>query len=240
MNDVIRAILALAEMDRELLRLSKRLKAGPEELRRQQEKQEAARAKRMEAEKAIQEKLMAVDRCALDLRTLEGELNDLQEKLLIIKNNKEYRILTDRIKHLKQAISEKESEELEAMEEVDRLRENLKEKTAALAAEEQALAKLEEELKKEAESIRAQAAELKQRREEQRALLARLDERAVEIYEDALRRGKGEAIARMVDGICQSCFRRQSPNVENIVLVGRDLKQCRCASCGKILFVMHD
>lgn len=226
----------LARVDEELIRLGKRLKAGPEEVLQQEAKLDAARVARREAEVAIREKTAQVDQMNLDLRTYEADIAEAEEQLHGIKNNKEYRILTDRIRDMKQAVSDRETDAIGLMDELDGMRTALRETQQAVATEEETLTALRTEVEHEAAGIRARAQELRTDREARAAAVKNADINAMEVYEQALRRTRGAAMAEMVDGICQACFRKLSPNVENAILVGKDLKQSRCAGCGRLLY----
>ncbi len=232
----LQLLMALAVIDEELIRLGKRLKAGPEEIAQREAELEAARSARREAETAIREKTSEVDEKNLDLRTYEADIAEAEELLHGIKNNKEYRILTDRIKDMKQSINEMETTAITLMDELDGMRTDLRQKQEAVSVAEEALTALRAEVDQEAAEIHARAQALRSQREEKAGAVRSADINALEQYEQALRRGRGVAMAEMVDGICQVCFRKLSPNAENAVLVGKDLKQSRCAGCGRLLY----
>lgn len=232
----LQMLLDLARVDEELIRLGKRLKAGPEEIAAREAELDAARAARREAEAAILAKTTEVDQTNLDLRTCEADIAEAEEQLHGIKNNKEYRILTDRIRDMKQSINEMETSAITLMDELDGMRADLREKQAAVAAAEEQLASLRDEVEEEGTEIRRQAQTLRTERDARAEEVKAADINALEQYEQALRRGRGLAMAEMVDGICQACFRKLSPNAENTVLVGKDLKQSRCAGCGRLLY----
>jgi predicted nucleic acid-binding Zn-ribbon protein len=237
MSEIIEELLKLYAIDQELIKLKKRMDAGPQEIQEQENRVAASRDACREAETVIKHRAGDMDRIALDIRTCEAEIDDMDGKLSIIKNNKEYKIITSRIKDLKQRIVQCEDEQLRLMEELDLKRASLKESQASLSAAEEKLSALKAEVATEAEEIRAKSRDLKESRDRQIESVKTVDELAMEIYLAAFRRGYGDAMAQMrVDGICQTCFRKQSANIENIVLVGRDLKQCRCAGCGRLLY----
>ncbi len=236
MPTAMEQLLALLEIDRQLLEYKKRRDAGPEEIRRQEDMITAAREARRAGEDAIKEKATAVDRCNLEIRTAEADIDDQQSKLKGIKSNKEYKIVTERIKDLKQTITTKETEALTAMEELDALRAALQEKLDAVNTAESKIEELKLEIEKEAEEIRDAVQDLRTKREDQLKRIVNIDPKAMEAYQMAFRRGAGLAMASMVDGICQVCFRKQSPNVDNIVRIARDIKKCVCAGCGRILY----
>lgn len=235
MEPILGEVLKLAEIDKQLVALKKRLDGGPRELARQRTAVEAAKAERGEVEKRIREAMTEVDQCSLDLKTYEAELADQEEKLSICKNNKEYKILTDRIKTLKQAISDLETKELTVMESLDAMRAELKGKTEAMQAAEAKVAGLEGEIGQEAEGIKLEQKGLAKQRHAQAKVIEGMDEDLMKVYNRALARGKGEALAEFKDGNCQACYRKASPQLRNTVAVGKDLANCLCGGCGRIL-----
>lgn len=233
---MIEQLLELYRIDTELVGLKKRLQAGPEEVKLREDKVEAAREERRKAQEAIRTKATEVDACNLEVREAESEIASQQGKLQLIKNNKEYKIVTDRIKELKERVGRREEEALAKMEQLDAAKAELKARQDDLAREEAAVAALQAEVAKEKAEISARQAELKQKRDIQVGRVNETGPDALGVYMAALRRNSGDAMAAMSDGTCQSCFRRQSPNVVNIVTLGKDLKKMICGGCGRILY----
>jgi predicted nucleic acid-binding Zn-ribbon protein len=241
MSSLLEELQALHAIDQKLIHLKKRLQAGPKEIVHYEKKLAELAADRKAAEEEIKRKASGVDQCNLDIRTAEAELQKAEEQLRGTKNNKEYKILTDQIKEYKNEISEKETQALQIMEELDGLRGAIKEKQAQEAAAREKLEAIKAEIAEEEETIRAEGKTLKQERNGQIARIRALDREAQAVYDDALQRGRGSALAEMnAGGVCQACFRKASPNIENIVLVGKDLKEMRCAGCGRILFAARN
>ncbi len=240
MDPVMTELFALYAIDSELVALKQRHDAGPEKIKAREAAVASARAQRREIEQLIKEKASEVDQCNLDIRSAESEAEDQEQKLHIIKNNKEYKIVTERVKQLKEKVNELESRALEVMEKLDSLRQALKERQAEAAEGEQELETLRRQVEQEDAEIRGCVDDLKVRREEQVHRVEAMNPDVMAVYQQALRRGRGDAMARMQDGVCQTCFRRQTPNVETLVLVGREIKKCVCAGCGRILYAKEE
>lgn len=237
MSGIFAALLSLYQIDSEMLKHRRRLQALPEEIAQREKDVSLAREQRQAVEAAIQERTRRLDEHNLDIRGHTDELRDLEEKLRQVKNNKEYRILSDRIRELKQSISELETAALLLMEEIDNLRREMAAKQAIVAEQEQRVEEAKRAYQEEAERVRQELLSGKKRREEAIAKIKELNDGAMEVYENAYRRTHGDAMAVLINGICQSCFQKQSPNVENMVLVAREIKKCRCAGCGRILYI---
>jgi len=237
MSSVIKELLALSEIDMQLVAYKRRFEAGPEELRQQKQAAESMREARREIEGTIKQKIDEVNQANLDMRTAEAEVEDQERKLKAIKNNKEYKIVTERIKALKQTVSDLENRALAVMEELDTLRATHKARQDEIVVHEQKQEETVREVEAEAKEIRDQVEVLKGQRQSQIERVQALDPDAMAVYSLALRRAGGDAMAEMREGVCQTCFRRQTSNVENLVLVGREIKKCICAGCGRILIV---
>ncbi|MBN2713418.1 MAG: hypothetical protein JXR97_13440 [Planctomycetes bacterium] len=236
MSTAMQELLNLFEIDSQLVQLKKRLDAGPQEIQEEENKIAAAREERRKAESIIKEKASELDNCNLDIRTAEAEIDDQQEKLKGIKNNKEYKIVTTRIKDLKQLINDKETLSLQHMEELEQLRNSLKEKLESVTEAEKKIEELKLEVQKETDEIKVLGKALKEKREPQVKKVDAIDPNAMEAYRLSLRRGQGIAMAEMKNAICQSCFRKANANIENVVITGTDIKKCICAGCGRILY----
>jgi len=240
MSQLKKTLLGLYQIDTELVALKRLMNAGPEEIRMQEQQVAAAREARKNIETVIKEKAAAVDNSNLDIRSAETEVEEQEQKLHQIKNNKEYKIVTERIKELKQKVTEQENLALQAMEEMERLRQELKTKQEEMAATETKLEEIRLEVEQENAKSMIRVHQLKSQRDIQVKELEELDPAIREIYSMALRRGEGDAMAKMENGVCQKCFRKQSPNIESIVKVGRQLKKCTCAGCGRLLYIGED
>lgn len=236
MSSLLEELLKLFAIDQQLLALKNTYAAGPATIKAEESKIATAREERRLAEETVRTKSAEVDQCSLDIRTAEGEIEEQEVKLKGIKNNKEYKIVTERIKDLKQIIETKEGQTLAAMEELDGLRASLREKLDAVKEGEARIEELKKKCEEDAVSIRQEVDELKVKRAEQIMKVEKLDPTIMEVYRVALRRGQGAAMAELANGACQACFRQPSPNVANIVVVGRDLKKCICAGCGRLLY----
>ncbi|MDR1535148.1 MAG: hypothetical protein LBU64_08650 [Planctomycetota bacterium] len=236
-SEVTREIMALNQVDLRLVRGKLRLQELARSLAVQEKAVEAARQQARTAELAVKENILQADRLNMEIRAAEAEAGEQERKLKAIKNQREFRIVTDRIKDLKIRVDENESQLLAGMEELDRLRERVTECRNRIGEEDLKLTSLRQSAQEESVRIKEGHAGLVEERERAMARVNSLDSTAYQAYDLALKRTKGDPLAEMSpDGICQSCFRRQNSNVVNIVLIGRDIKNCRCQGCGRILY----
>ena len=238
MTPIVRELLTLYTIDRSILGAKERHHQAARAVLEQEKVRDAALADRQRAEEAIREQAMATDRVNLEMRTAEAEAKDQENKVKAIKNQREYRIVTDRIKELKQLLTRHEETILTAMENLDRLREHLAHTEEATRAAEAELERLKAEGHQTQQAVRAELEMLKTRREAQIAAVRAIDGNAWDVYDQALKRTRGDAMAKLSsNGVCQACNRRQNPNVINLILVGKDIRSGRCQGCGRLLYI---
>ncbi len=238
MKELIGEMLNLNSIDRKIMAGKTRMNELSRHIGEQEKKIEDARDKARAVEKKTKDTAFSTDKLNMDIRAAEAEVAEQEKKLKGIKNQREYRIVTDRIKELKILVDENESSVLAGMEDLDKLRARMNECHTAIGEEELKLTSLRQEAQSEADRIKARHSELVAERKEAVQRVESLDPTAYQAYNQALKRTKGDPMAEMsMDGICQSCFRRQNSNVMNIVHIGKDIKNCRCQGCGRILYV---
>ncbi|MBN1256545.1 MAG: hypothetical protein JXA52_02435 [Planctomycetes bacterium] len=232
MNDKIQKLLVLQRNDTEFIAVQRRMKTGPEEMVKAQEN--LAQAQKAFEKKAaeLKEVQIAADAEEMEVKQSEAEIEKQKEKLGVVKNSKEYNIVRTAISVADKHKSEHETIELQYLEKIDAIKADLK---SLEAKRDQAAAELEsfkKEFMAEEKMLRGKAAELKAKR---KLCTKNIDPEDLELYETALRRNHGVAMALMKDGACQGCFRQPIRNVQNQVLLNRDLIACQ--DCGRILYI---
>ena len=238
---MMRAMLDLNGVDRRIVRGKLRLQEVAREVATQEKSLEEAREKARGIEQAIKDKAFSADRVNMEIRAAEAEAADQERKLKNIKNQREFRIVTDRIKDLKIRVDENESAVLAGMQELDKLREDMAAAHNRIGEEDLKLTTTRQKAQEEVNEIKAKHAALLEERKAAVKKVEAIDPSAYQAYDMALKRTKGDPLAEMsMDGICQSCFIRQNSNVMNMVHIGMDVKSCRCQGCGRILYAKPD
>ena len=180
-----------------------------------------------------------LDDLAHQQHSAEWEIDDLVNKLTTveeqlysgrIRNPKELTNLQHEVEMLKTKRDQLEDKALEIMDQVELA-------SASAAATSSEFKKLEAEwqsqqqqLSADIEALKSKLSDLKRKRQ---LLSAEIDPQAIEVY-DKLRKQKGQAVAKVEQGICRGC---------RISLPFSELQQVRsgnlvhCSSCGRILFL---
>ncbi len=158
-------------------------------------------------------------------------LREREAKLYAIKTQKEYQAAIKEISEGKRLNREREDRILKAMECLENLGTNITQLETTFADKEQAYASQQAEVDAEEERIRKLMADDEAKRPE---LVAKIDPKLLRKY-DFIRQRYAEALSPVVDGVCQGCSRRVTPQIFNEMLRREELKVC--ASCQRLIYV---
>ncbi|MFH0911172.1 MAG: hypothetical protein V1918_06695 [Planctomycetota bacterium] len=231
MNETLKEIRILQSIDTDLLALRRRLKTGPQEEEEARQRLEEARARLAAGEEAVRRERSAADAADLEVKRIETEIDRLKNKLVFVKNNKEYSILHSGIDEAHRRMGDFETAELERLEKIDVLKAEGEALRALVREEEAALARLQAALRVELSALEAEVETIRGKR---KLCADRIDPETLDLYEKVIRSGQGVAVVEMKDGICQGCYRRLTPNVESQIHVGNLV--VRCQGCNRFLF----
>jgi predicted nucleic acid-binding Zn-ribbon protein len=220
----MRALVELNRIDRRIVHGKLRLQEVTREVAAQEKALEDARERVRSIERVIKEKAFSADGLNMEIRTAEAEAADQERKLKGIKNQREFRIVTDKIKDLKIRVDESESAVLANMSELDALREQLAKAIEGIGTEDLKLTSAKQKAQADVDDIKKRHAALLEERKAAVSHVESIDASAYGAYDMALKRTKGDPLAEMSrDGICQSCFIRQNSNALNMVHIGKDV-----------------
>ena len=180
-----------------------------------------------------------LDELKHQLHSVEWEVDDFDSKIKSvdgqlyggkINNPKELANLQHEANTLKDHRGQIETRTLEIMDNVEKAEAGVADARSELSKLEGEWQAQQQQLSTEIEQLQKIIADVKNNREQ---MAAGIDSQAVESYEK-LRKLKGQAIARVEQGICRVC---------HISLPSSDLQQVKggnlvqCGSCGRILFL---
>ena len=190
----------------------------------------------------VQNKLTLETQSLEELReqqhSAEREIDSLESKLATVEkqlysgrigNPKELTNLQHEVDGLRAKRSQLEDEALETMDKVELTEASVATISNKLKTAEAEWHRQQQQLSAEMEELKTKMSDLNHQRQ---VLTAEIDPKAVELYHK-LRRQKGQAVAKIEQGICGSC---------RISLPITDLQRARtgnlvqCSSCGRILF----
>jgi len=193
----------------------------------------------VEAQTKLTSEQRRLDELKHQQHSAEWEIDDLVSKITVaeeqlysgrIKNPKELTNLQHEVDILKAKRDQLENKALEIMDQVELAEANV----AATGNEFNKLEaeghRQQQQLSTDIEALKSKLSDLKHKRQ---LISAEIDPQAVVVY-DKLRKQKGQAVAKVEQGICRGC---------RISLPSSELQQARsgnlvqCSSCGRILFL---
>ena len=232
MLDEVRALLILQDRDRRLRALAKDLEKLPQDEARAKAKLASDEAAVSKAHDALREAELRVKKIEMDAGTRRTTIIRLKNQQFETRKNEEFQALGHEITRYEKEVDDFETKELEAMEEVDKLRSVL---ATAEAAKQQTQKLIEEDLA----SIKDRKERLTAARDEVRAErepLAAATESTLLAYYDRLMKTKdGLAVAPMLEGgRCGGCQMKLIASTAVKVQAGSERAQCE--NCGRILY----
>jgi len=171
-------------------------------------------------------------------RSAEWEIDDLVNKLKAVEeqlysgrinNPKELTSLQHEVDLLKAKRGQMEAGTLAIMDQAELIEARVVEAGRELKKLETEWGNQQQQLSADIEILKSEVAELNQRRQ---TMATEIDTQALEVY-DKLRKQRGQAVARVEQGICHGC--RISLPFSDLQRV-RSGKLVQCSSCGRILY----
>jgi predicted nucleic acid-binding Zn-ribbon protein len=222
----------LHRIHRQLGDLRERLERGPRQLRAREASVAKLQAELASAQDTVKQTRMSADRKQLDLKSSEAKIADWRVKLNSCNSNKEYQTMTEQIAAAEMAGSVLSDEILEALEKVDQLELEVVEARKRHEAGQTDLAKFRDAVAEELRLVQGDVARLE-------AELAQEEKNIPADFRDSYQRvirGKGaDGLARVEDGVCGGCGQQITLNMQNELLLS---KQIFCKACGRLLYAM--
>jgi predicted nucleic acid-binding Zn-ribbon protein len=171
-------------------------------------------------------------------KSIEQEIKDLESKstrskqrMNEVKNNKEYQALLKEIEDVKKEITQREDSILELMDKIDSLGKAVKESENELEKHKQRLQEDREKLLVESSRVNEQLAVIEGRQQEVRA---GVDPDLLKRCDFLLERGRGSAVAAVLNGTCQVCHMNIPP--QKYIELQRDTAILQCPHCHRFIY----
>jgi uncharacterized protein len=152
-------------------------------------------------------------------------------KLQNAKNSKDYTAANRELDNKRKSKSEREEEVLKVMDVLEKSR-------AELQAHEKDVNALRQHLEAEDERVKALVIELEAEAKERSAgrgdLVARVEPRLLAIYERIMKKRGGQAVAAVVNAVCQGCHMAIPPQLNNELAQLSSVASC--PRCGRMLY----
>src|SRR5205823_1307480 len=225
-------LLVLQDRDQKIRQIGLEIKTLPQQ-KKNLEAQLAANAATLESLKQRARQLeIERKKLELDVGTRQNSISRLKTQQYETRKNDEFQAMGHEIERYQKEIVQLEDQELELMEQADKLRVEIsaQEKTAAAARD--SVNRQLKDLEEKSKTLEVQLAELRREREE---LARNIDEDVIERYE-RLFASKGDAAVVAVEhGVCTGCHMKVTTQTAVRAKSGNEIVSCE--QCGRILYV---
>ncbi|MDQ6861474.1 MAG: C4-type zinc ribbon domain-containing protein [Verrucomicrobiota bacterium] len=231
MQPDLEQLLILQNRDQKIKQIRTEAKTVPLQ-RAQLDAQLAATAAALQLAKAKSQQVeLERKKLELDAGTRRESINRLKTQQYETRKNEEFRAMGNEIERYEKEIRQIEDQELELMDQVDKLKVEIAAEEKKAAAARELVARQVADLDAKAKTLDAQLAELLKNRAD---LAAGVDEDVVDRYERLFASKGDAAIVALEHEVCTGCHMKITTQTAHRVKSGRELVSCE--QCGRILY----
>lgn len=228
----IEKLLVLQDRDQRIRTLKTELKNAPVERKALEAKLGAANADAEQARAKAQEQELEKKRLALLAQGKREQVGRYKTQQMQTRKNEEFRALGNEIEHVEQEISKIEDAELEAMEEIERLKPIVAE-AERLAAE--ARGKVAAQIADLDAKIATLTENLKAAEADRAKLTEGIDEDLLDRYNRLFVTKGGTPVVPLEHEVCSGCHMKLT--AQTLVRVKGGQQVTHCEQCGRILYL---
>ena len=231
MQSELEQLLILQDRDQKIKRIRNEIRTGPQQ-RAQLEAQLVATAAGLEALK-LKARQVEVEKknLELDAGTRRESINRLKTQQYETRKNEEFRAMGNEIERYEKEIRGIEDQELELMEQAEKLK-------AEVAVEEKSAAGARDSVARQVTDLEAKAAALQARLEELNAdrgtIASAIDEDVLSRFERLFASKGDAAVVALEHEVCTGCHMKITTQTAHRVKNGREIVSCE--QCGRILY----
>ncbi len=231
MQSELEQLLILQDRDQKIKQIQNELTTVPRQ-RVQLEAQVAAATARLEALKQ-RGRQVEVDRkkLELDAGTRTESINRLKTQQYETRKNEEFRAIGNEIERYAREVQQIEDQELELMDQTDKLKIEIAAEDARVSAARDSVAKQMRDLEQKARALESRLGELSNERAE---IASRLDEDVLNRFERLFKSKGDAAIVALRHEVCTGCHMKITAQTAHRVKSGREIASCE--QCGRILY----
>lgn len=237
MDDDLKKILEIQDVDSKIMEINRQILSLPEELKNLKDALEQKQKDEKEKEKTHTTIKVEKRQQETELKAIEDQIKSLQKKQNEVKTNKEYTALNDEIETLKKKQSFAEDTILNLMETDEKLTEQ--EKILSLKTESERK-NIEEKEKEINQRIVELNKILEEKKKERELLLKKVNLKIFSVYEEIRKNKKnGIAIVNILTenngSVCTGCNVYIASYMIEKIRKNKEITQCE--NCGRILYV---
>jgi len=231
MSQELEKLIALQEIDSQIIEKKRLLKEIPKKIEEIQKSIAQVEVKVQQIRSSIEVYEKKRRKKEMELQEITEKIEKLKARTPEIKTNKEYQALLKEIDEAKKQKFLIEDDILYLMEELEEAKKTIEQQ--AKEAEKEKIVFLEEQKKIESQKsdIETEVRELKKKRE---AIIATMDRELYSKYMKLLEKGKGLAVAEAKDEVCLGCYMSIPPQLYVELKNNQDLRTC--PQCGRFLY----
>lgn len=232
MNEQLKKLIELQEVDSLLERMQGEIDQIPKEIDRMKREFEESQESLEELKKEIKELQVEKKNKELELQSKEEELRKHQNELFTVKTNEAYAALLKEIEEAKKLIDTMEDTILATMEKEDTLLAEEKIRKEEIAKKKEEVTRQQKELEEKLQRLNQNLQEVQL---EQKEKVAKIESEVLNRYQKIREKKDGMAVVPIVDGFCGGCSIVLPTQLINDVLSGKELVACR--NCLRILYL---
>ena len=231
MQPELEQLLILQDRDQKIKKIRAEVKSVPMQ-RAQLESQLAASAAHLETAK-LKAREVEVHRkkLELDAGTRTESINRLKTQQYETRKNEEFRAMGNEIERYEKEIRAIEDEELELMDQVDKLKEKAAVEDKKAAGARESVARQVADLEAKTVVLEARLEELNKDRAE---IASRIDEDIIDRFERLFASKGDAAVVALEHEVCTGCHMKITAQTVHRVKSGREIVSCE--QCGRILY----
>ncbi|MGI8438384.1 MAG: zinc ribbon domain-containing protein [Chthoniobacterales bacterium] len=231
MQPELEQLLILQNRDQKIRQIRLELKTAPEQ-RAQVEGHLAASAAGLEAaKKKAQQVEVERKKLELDVGTRTDSINRLKTQQYETRKNEEFRAIGNEIERYEKEIRAIEDQELELMEQTDKLKAEVAAEEKKVAGERESVARQLTDLDGKTKTLESQLDSLVKERAE---IASRIDEDVLERFERLFASKGNAAVVALEHEVCTGCHMKITAQTSHRVKSGREIVSCE--QCGRILY----
>ncbi len=231
MQPELEQLLILQNRDQKIRQIQAELKTVPEQ-RAQLEAHLAASAAGLEAAK-MKGRQLEVERkkLELDVGTRTESINRLKTQQYETRKNEEFRAMGNEIERYEKEIGAIEDQELELMEQAEKVKAEVASEDKKVGAERESVARQLADLEAKTTALNAQLESLTKERTE---IASRMDEDVLDRFERLFASKGNAAVVALEHEVCTGCHMKITAQTSHRVKSGREIVSCE--QCGRILY----
>lgn len=231
MNEQLKLLIKLQEIDSSILSIANKIESLPEKLKKNKTALKEAAASAEKIKTKYGELTKQKKSKEYELEEMEAKIKKLKDRTKEIKTNKEYEAHLKEIAAIEKNKYQIEDGILTVMESLDASVKELKKEEANVKTAEENFAKEEKILEEEKKSLHSEMEAFKAKR---RDIVGRIESEVYEKYMDLIQTKGGLAVVPSKDEVCLGCHTNIPPQLYNDIKNNLDI--FTCCYCLRILY----